>query len=44
MFDTSEDFFKGLGLEPMTKKFWDNSVLERNESVEMVWYEFVEMH
>ena len=40
MFDTSEAFFEGLGLELMTTKFWDNSVLEKkNESIKMVWYE-----
>ena len=39
MFDTSETFFKGLGLEGMTNKFWDNSVFVKDESVNMTWYE-----
>ncbi|XP_047488914.1 angiotensin-converting enzyme-like isoform X2 [Penaeus chinensis] len=29
MFDTAEDFFKSIGLFPMTQTFWDKSVLNQ---------------
>ena len=37
MFELSEKFFVDLGLEKMTKKFWDNSVITKSKNKEMVW-------
>ena len=34
MWDYSDDFFRSLGMTPMTKLFWRNSVLERRTDVE----------
>ncbi|KAG1680453.1 Angiotensin-converting enzyme [Nymphon striatum] len=36
MFKLSEDFFTGLGLEPMTKEFWSNSIITKPPGREMV--------
>jgi len=36
MFETSDEFFKGLGMAPMTQSFWDNSILEKPTDKEMV--------
>lgn len=34
MFDYSDEFFRSLGMTPMTKNFWRNSVLEKRTDVE----------
>ena len=31
MFEKAEDFFKSIGFEPMTDKFWKNSLIEKPE-------------
>ena len=33
MYDYSDDFFRSLGMTPMTKLFWRNSVLEKRTDV-----------
>ena len=36
MYKMSDEFFQSLGMWKMTQKFWDNSVIEKKEGVEMV--------
>jgi hypothetical protein len=36
MFEISEEFFTSLGLKPMPKEFWDNSVIEKPKEREIV--------
>ncbi len=31
MFEMAEEFFVSIGLEPMTEKFWENSMMEKPE-------------
>ena len=34
MFDFADEFFRSLGMTPMTKLFWRNSVFEKRTDVE----------
>jgi len=36
MFDYADEFFRSLGLTPMTKLFWRNSVIKKKPGVDMV--------
>ena len=36
MYKMSDEFFQSLGMWKMTQNFWDNSVIEKKEGVEMV--------
>jgi peptidyl-dipeptidase A len=36
MFRLSEDFFKSLGLAPMTDEFWKNSMIVKPKDCEVV--------
>ena len=36
MYEMSDEFFQSLGMWNMTDKFWENSVIEKKEGVEMV--------
>lgn len=37
MFQMSEKFFNSLGMENMTRQFWEQSIIEKRNDVEMVW-------
>ena len=36
MFHLAEEFFVNLGFEPMTEKFWENSMLAKPDGKEVV--------
>ena len=36
MFHLAEEFFVNLGFEPMTEKFWENSMLSKPDGKEVV--------
>ena len=36
MFDLADEFFKGLGFDPMTETFWKESMIVRPEDREVV--------
>lgn len=38
MYRIAEKFFHDLGMENMTKTFWERSILVRNEDVNMTWF------
>lgn len=37
MFQLSEKFFSGLGMQKMTDTFWKKSILVKNDKVNMTW-------
>lgn len=36
MFDKADEFFQGLGLDPMTKTFWELSMIEKPDARSVV--------